>query len=289
MFRINRQILFCFNFAILCLLMLPVQSEASTKIKHKSKKQNSESSVVAPDKSIKDCNVCPEMVVVPTGTFRMGSNNGGDGFPAHTVTFSRPFAIGKTEITQLQWKAIMGNNPSHFAHAGDNFPVEAGVNFPVEKVSWDDAQEYIKKLSEKTGKQYRLPSEAEWEYACRTDEMQEFCGDDNVDKVAWYRNSDSPKWQNGAATHPVATKNPNSFGLYDMSGNVWEWVEDSYHANYRGAPTDGSAWEGDGERRVLRGGSWDFTPLNLRSVYRSGEDPTIRDNDVGFRVARTLP
>jgi formylglycine-generating enzyme required for sulfatase activity len=267
--------------ASLFLLILPVQSDASTKIKHKSIKTTSESTGFTSDKIIKDCNVCPEMVIVPAGSYKMGANSGGDEIPAHMVTFSRSFAIGKTEITQGQWKAMMGNNPSHFAKSGDNFPVE--------QVSWNDAQEYIKKLNDKTGKQYRLPSEAEWEYACRAGEMLEFCGDDNVDNVAWYRSSDPSKWHVGAMTHSIASKNPNSLGLYDMSGNVWEWVEDSYHANYSGAPDDGSVWTGDGERRVLRGGSWDFTPLNLRSVYRSAEDPSIRDKDVGFRVARTLP
>jgi formylglycine-generating enzyme required for sulfatase activity len=281
MFRTNQTKIFCFIIAPLCLLILPVQSDASTKIKHKSKNNNSESTGLVPEKIIKDCHTCPEMVTVPAGSYKMGSNIGGDVVPAHIVTFSQSFAIGKTEITQGQWKAIMGNNPSHFAKSGDNFPVE--------KVNWNDAQEFIKKLNEKTGKHYRLPSEAEWEYACRAGEIKEFCGDDNIDKVAWYRNSDSPKWHSGAITHQVATKNPNSLGLYDMSGNVWEWVEDSYHANYIGAPSDGSAWSGDGKRRVLRGGSWDFTPLNLRSVYRSGEDPSIRESDVGFRVVRTLP
>jgi formylglycine-generating enzyme required for sulfatase activity len=281
MFRAKQKKIFCFIISVLCLLILPVQSDATSNTKHKSKKIKSEPKGLVSDKILKDCNVCPEMVVVPAGSYKMGSNSGGDAVPAHIVTLSLSFAIGKTEITQGQWKALMGNNPSHFAKSGDNFPVE--------KVSWNDAHEFIKKLNEKTGKQYRLPSEAEWEYACRAGEIQEFCGDDNIDKVAWYRPPDSPKWYSGATTHQVAAKNPNSLGLYDMSGNVWEWVEDSYHANYSGAPSDGSAWSGDGERRVLRGGSWDFTPLNLRSIYRSGEDPAIRESDVGFRVVRTLP
>jgi formylglycine-generating enzyme required for sulfatase activity len=281
MSRSNHKKLFCCFTAVLCLLILPDQSDASTNKKHKSKKNKSEPATLVPVKTFKDCNLCPEMVAVPAGSYKMGSNSGGDLVPAHIVKIGQSFAIGKTEITQGQWKTIMGNNPSHFASAGDNFPVE--------KVSWNDAHEYIKKLNDKTGKHYRLPSEAEWEYACRAGEVQEFCGDDNIDKIAWYRSSDSSRLHSGGSTHQVASKNPNSLGLYDMSGNVWEWVEDSYHASYREAPSDGSAWSGDTGRRVLRGGSYDFTPLNLRSIYRSSDDPGIRDSDVGFRVVRTLP
>ena len=281
MVKFNRQKLCFISVIALNLMVTPLHSDASTKIKHKNKPNTEETPNARPAKVIKDCSVCPELVVVPPGSYKMGSNSGGDEVPVHSVTFSQPFALGKTEITQGQWKAIMGNNPSRFTSSGDNLPVE--------RVSWNDAQEFIHKLNSKTGKEYRLPSEAEWEYACRAGAMQEYCGNDNIDKVAWYYNSDDPKGNVGAKTHPVAGKNANALGLYDMSGNVWEWVEDSYHANYVGAPTDGSAWSGDGARRVLRGGSWDFTPLNLRATNRNGEDPTTRDSDVGFRIARSLP
>ena len=169
----------------------------------------------------------------------------------------------------------MGNNPSKFGSCGDECPVE--------KVSWDDAEAFIQKLNAKTGKQYRLPSEAEWEYACRAGGQHEYCGNDNVDSVAWYASN------SGKSTHPVSRKQPNVFGLYDMSGNVWEWVEDSYHNSYNGAPTNGSVWQGDGARRVFRGGSWDSRPRYVRAASRDGDVPAYRDSYLGFRVARTLP
>jgi formylglycine-generating enzyme required for sulfatase activity len=281
MIKSNQQKLFFIRIATFFLMTFPLQSNAADIIKHKSKRHHDEKPSVLPGNIIKDCSVCPEMIVVPTGSYKMGSNNGGDEIPVHSVTFNQSFALGKTEVTQGQWKAIMGNNPSRFANSGDNLPVE--------RVSWNDAQEYIHKLNSKTGKAYRLPSEAEWEFACRSGSAQEYCGNDNIDTVAWFRNPDDPKGNGGIKTHPVATKNANALGIYDMSGNVWEWVEDSYHANYIGAPTDGTAWSGDGVRRVLRGGSWDFTPLNLRSTNRSGEDPATRDSDIGFRIAKTVP
>jgi len=229
----------------------------------------------------RDCPDCPEMVILPAGSFTMGSSKGGDESPAHSVTLGQPFALGKTEITQGQWKAVMGNNPSSFENCGDTCPVE--------QVSWNDAKEFIGKLNAKTGKQYRLPSEAEWEYACRAGGQNKYCGSDNPDSVAWYGFYATPKGNSGKTTNPVATKQANAFGLYDMSGNVWEWVEDSYHANYNGAPTDGSAWQGDGAKRVLRGGSWGNGPDDSRSAYRNLGTPAVRNDGIGFRVARTLP
>ena len=228
-----------------------------------------------PGKVFKDCPDCPDMVVIPAGSFNMGSDKGGDETPAHHVTISKAFAIGKTEVTQGQWKAVMGSNPSNFANCGDDCPVE--------KVSWDDAKQFIQKLNSKTGKQYRLPSEAEWEYACRAGSQTEYCGGDNVDSVAWYTSN------SGDATHASAQKEANAFGLYDMSGNVWEWVEDSYHDNYNGAPTDGTVWQGDGAMRVLRGGSWDFLPQSARAAYRLRFEPAYRVSGFGFRLARMLP
>ncbi len=226
--------------------------------------------------AFRDCPDCPEMVVVPAGSFDMGSNNGGsDEKPVHRVTLAQPFAIGKTEVTQGQWRAVMGNNPSHFSSCGDTCPVE--------QVNRDDIKEFIRKLNAKTGKLYRLPSEAEWEYACRGGAQQEYCGGDNLDSVAWYGNN------SGSSTRPVATKQANAFGLHDMSGNVWEWVEDSYHDSYSGAPTDGAAWGGDGAKRVLRGGSWDFRPQVTRAATRDGFEPAFRILNGGFRLARMLP
>jgi formylglycine-generating enzyme required for sulfatase activity len=239
----------------------------------------------SPLQSLRDCPDCPEMVVIPSGSFDMGSNNGhSNEKPVHRVTISRAFALGKTEVTQGQWKAIMGNNPSGFNKCGDNCPVE--------QVSWIDAQSFIKKLSAKTGKQYRLPSEAEWEYACRAGKQQEYCGSDNEDIVAWSNINSNGK------THPVATKQANAWGLYDMSGNVSEWVEDSYHADYNDAPIDGSVWLGEwrppggdlSNPRVLRNGSWLYIPQDTRAASRFYLAPKFHLNlDCGFRLARMLP
>jgi len=229
--------------------------------------------------TFRDCQECPEMVVIPAGSFDMGSSAEQES-PIHRVTIAKAFAMGKTEVTQGQWRAIMGNNPSHFSGF---FTSDCGSNCPAESVSWNDTQEYIRKLNAKTGKQYRLPSEAEWEYACRAGWHQEYCGSDNVDGVGWYEDN------SGGTTHPVATKEANAWGLYDMTGNVWEWVEDSWHSNYLGAPVDGSAWQGRGSQRVLRGGSWVKEPEKVRSTDRLYDSTGLRYSDLGFRIARTLP
>jgi formylglycine-generating enzyme required for sulfatase activity len=143
---------------------------------------------------------------------------------------------------------------------------------------------YVQKLNARTGKAYRLPTEAEWEYACRAGGSNQFCGNDNIDAIGWYNGN------SGKTTHPVATKQSNDFGLYDMSGNIWQWVEDWYHGNYNGAPTDGSAWltGGDQKSRVVRGGSWELNPTLLRSSNRDFNSPVNRYDFIGFRVARAL-
>lgn len=189
-----------------------------------------------------------EMVNISAGSFVMGCKSGRDSDcdtdenPAHTVMISA-FQIGKTEVTQGQWKAVMGSYPPELRFK------ECGDNCPVERVSWDDIQVFIQKLNEQTGGGYRLPTEAEWEYACRAGDKQKYCGSDDIDAVAWYgKNS-------GYKTHPVGVKQANAWGINDMSGNVWEWVADSYHSDYNGAPVDGKEWQGDGTVRVLRGGS----------------------------------
>lgn len=232
---------------------------------------------------IRDCADCPEMVVIPTGSFIMGSSqvanetkNIADELPAHTVTFMQSFAMGKTEVTQGQWEAIMGS-PWPYQNFG-----QCGDNCPVDDVSWYDAQKFIQKLSAKTGKQYRLPSEAEWEYSCLAGGRQEYCGGDNLDSIAWYHSNSNN------ITHSSAQKQANAFGLYDMSGNLFEWTEDAYHKNYIGAPIDGSVWQGDSEKRVLRGGSWDNFARRQRAAYRFSDSPSSRDNSTGFRLARTL-
>jgi len=230
--------------------------------------------------SFRDCADCPEMVAIPPGSFEMGSSNGDkDEQPVHRVNIGRAFAIGKTEVTQAEWKSIMGDNPSWFSGGSKG----CGDNCPVEQVSWNDVKVFIQKLNAKTGKQYRLPSEAEWEYACRAGGKHEYCGSDTVDSIAWYSGN------SGQKTHPVAGKQANAFGWYDMSGNVWEWVEDSYHDSYAGAPNDGSAWQGNNSRRVLRGGSWYYDPQYTRAAVRYGDGPAYRNFNYGFRLARMLP
>jgi formylglycine-generating enzyme required for sulfatase activity len=234
---------------------------------------------------VKDCADCPDMVVIPAGSFTMGSpdnekGRNADEGPQRNVNL-KSFAIGKTEVTQGQWKAIMGNNPSFFMNCGDDCAVE--------QVSWDDAQEYIKKLNAMTGKAYSLPSEAQWEYAARAGTTTAFhTGNTITTKQANFHS-------NTLTTIKVASLNsPNAFGLHDMHGNVWEWTQDVWHDNYTGAPTDGSAWldGGNQKQRVRRGGSWINTfPDNLRSASRFRSSPDDRDNGyvIGFRLAMTLP
>ena len=227
---------------------------------------------------VKDCADCPEMVVIPAGSFEMGSNESVSERPVHRVNVPS-FLIGKTEVTQGQWKAVMGSNPSRFSQCGDDCPVDS--------VSWSDAQEFAQRLSQKTGKQYRLPSEAEWEYAARAGRNTKWSFGDNKSQLsdyAWFRDNSQSK------TQRVAQKRPNAFGLFDMHGNVWEWVQDCWHGNYTGAPTDGSAWTTaclDSNYRVLRGGSWNYGPANLRSANRNRDTPDDRNINYGLRLART--
>jgi formylglycine-generating enzyme required for sulfatase activity len=216
-----------------------------------------------------------EFVLIPAGKFMMGSNASADEKPIHEVMIAAPFYLGKYQVTQGEWTAVMGSNPSHFK--GDD-------RLPVETVSWDDCQEFIAKLNaRKDGYAYRLPSEAEWEYACRAGTTGEYAGE--LNEMAWYgQNSDSK-------THRVGEKNANAWGLHDMHGNVWEWCQDEWHENYAGAPTDGRAWvTGSDNYRVLRGGSWNDLAYDCRSAYRIYLTPVDRGNDDGFRlVAARIP
>jgi formylglycine-generating enzyme required for sulfatase activity len=211
-----------------------------------------------------------EMVQIPSGTFQMGSNRDDDEKPIHSVTLSS-FNISKYEVIQKQWTDIMGSNPSYFKNCD---------NCPVDEVSWNDIQDFIKKLNAKTGKNYRLPTEAEWEYAARGGQSYKYAGSDNIDNVAWYQDN------SGNKTHPVGQKSANGYGLYDMTGNVWEWCEDVWHDNYSGAPTNGRAWTSGGNSalRVLRGGSWFNTSGYCRSANRTFSTPTRRTDDNGFRL-----
>ena len=232
---------------------------------------------LSPGKTFRDCADCPEMVVIPSGSFRMGDlSDAGDSDekPVHDVRIGYSFAVGKYEVTQDEWVAVMGSNPSSF---------KGGRN-PVEKVSWDDAKSFIRKLSAKTGKTYRLLSESEWEYMARAG---------NSTKYPWGHGIDASKakFDSRDGTVGVGSYGANAFGVHDTAGNVWEWVEDCWHENYSGAPVDGSAWTSGGEcnKRVLRGGSWSSRPRFLRSAYRYWNGVSaLRSDSVGFRIARTL-
>jgi formylglycine-generating enzyme required for sulfatase activity len=221
----------------------------------------------------------PEMVVIPAGEFMMGEGT------QHKVTIARPFAVGKYPLTFDEWDACVK------AGGCKHKPEDAGWgrgNRPVINVTWEDAQAYVAWLSKKTGKPYRLLSEAEWEYAARAGTTTRYpWGDEPGTNRANFRGSGS-QWS-GKQTAPVGSFEPNAFGLYDMIGNVWEWLQDCWNDSYDGAPTDGSAWEsGDCGRRVVRGGSWGYGPESARVADRIRSNPTIRIIDQGFRLARTL-
>lgn len=216
------------------------------------------------------------MVFVKGGCFQMGDTFGdgdSDEKPVHEVCVD-DFYMAETEVTQKQWKDVMGDNPSMFKNCDD---------CPVEQVSWDDIQGYISKLNSKTGNNYRLPTEAEWEYAARSGGKNEkYAGSSDINSVAWYESN------SGSKTHPVKQKSPNGLGLYDMSGNVWEWVQDWYDDNYyKNSPKDNPKGASSGRARVLRGGSWGNSPKYSRSALRSWDNPVNRLYNCGFRLART--
>ena len=224
------------------------------------------------------------MVSIPGGSFMMGCTGeqhecDDDEDPVHVVQVN-DFEMGQYEVTQALWEAVMGENPSAFTDC---------AQCPVEKVSWEDVRQFLKKLNVQTEDQYRLPTEAEWEYAARGGQQSrgyEYPGSHTPGVVAWYQKN------SGNQTHPVGQKEPNELGLYDMSGNVEEWVEDCWHDSYMGAPADGWAWtsenSGDCSLRVLRGGSWNYPPRSLRAANRGRFTTGVRYTYFGFRVARTL-
>ena len=225
-----------------------------------------------------------QMVPIEGGTFTMGVDsimveNGvaeADELPAHEVTLE-PYSIGQTEVTQELWQAVMGTNPSSFT--GD-------LNRPVEQVSWDDCQEFIARLNAITGKNFRLPTEAEWEYAARGGNKARgtlYAGSDNLEDVAWYYTNSYIVGPESAdyGTHAVGTKHSNELGIYDMSGNVHEWCADEY-APYTGVDPEGGASLG---RYVIRGGCWFSVPLDCRSAARNYESPGMRIYTIGLRLA----
>ncbi|WP_333316947.1 SUMF1/EgtB/PvdO family nonheme iron enzyme [Microcoleus sp. B4-C1] len=228
-----------------------------------------------------------EMVHIPAGSFMMGSPSGegnDNERPQHQVTFAQPFYIGKYPITQKQWQAVMGYNPSDFK----------GAKRPVEQVAWNDAVSFCQRLSKKTGKNYRLPSEAEWEYACRAGTSTAFHFGETItpDLVNYDGNNpygSAPKRLYRQETTAVGSFPPNTFGLYDMHGNVWEWCADPWHGDYNGAPSDGSSWEtGGNDYRVQRGGSWNNNAVDCRAADRHNSAGYSYIRNRGFRVVEAL-
>ena len=237
--------------------------------------------------TFKDCNLCPVMAVVPAGSFMMGSNDGqADTKPVRKVTIGAPLAVGKFEVTFADWDACVADGGcSH-----KTFDIGCGRGKrPVIEVSWNNiTKQYLPWLSRKASKTYRLPTEAEWEYVARAGTTTRYSWDDKIGKGNAVCNGCGSQWDN-KQTALVGSFKPNAFGLHDLHGNVWEWVQDCYNDSYRGAPTDGSAvTTGKCEGRVLRGGSWLHYPQALRSALRGRLKPDRLFIDIGFRVVRML-
>ena len=210
------------------------------------------------------------MIRVEAGAFRMGGDYYSDE-KVHEVTLTQNYYIGETLVTQELWQAIMGDNPSKFR----------GANRPVERVSWDDSQKFIRRLNQLTGKTYRLPTEAEWEYAARGGNRSQgysYSGRNCLDSVAWYADNSENE------THDVMTKAPNELCLYDMSGNVWEWCSDWY-GDYSSAPQTNPKGPSSGSDRVVRGGGWLSNARDCRVPSRGGCAPDDRYNSLGLRLA----
>ena len=262
------------------------------------KPQLDDKQLIPKEKTFKEPVTGMELVLAKGGCFQMGDTFGdGDGTfffsdthraqmgntfgdgdsnekPVHEVCVN-DFYIGKYEVTQKQWQDVMGDNSLYFRNCDD---------CPVANISWNDIEEFINKLNQKTGKNYRLPTEAEWEYAARSGGNNEkYAGGNDIDSIAWYSSN------SGGKTHPVGQKQPNGLGIYDMSGNVWEWVQDWYEENYyKNSPKDNPKGANGSAYRVLRGGSCFAIPVNLRTAKRSRLEPADRISDNGFRLAFPL-
>jgi sulfatase modifying factor 1 len=301
-----------------------MEGPAYAATKHAVSKSSSAAHNLKAGKEFSDCPSCPKMVVIPSGSFEMGTpaseiGRGKDGDPMHQVNIAT-FALGKTEITRGQFAEFVkemaydtGNkcwtieDGKYEERSGNwqKFGYSQDGTHPVVCISWNDASAYTEWLSRKTGKTYRLPSEAEWEYAARGNTRTARYWGENPDEACKYANvadkttqkliKPAATWKVHSCTDgfaysaPVGSFKANAFGLYDMLGNVWEWVKDSYHESYQGAPVDGSAWEGDGNKRVLRGGSWYDAPQFVRADGRDKAAPASRYDNIGFRIARVLP
>ena len=244
-----------------------------------------------PGRRFRDCPDCPEMVVVPAGRFRMGCLSSDDACqdrekPVRTVRIDALFALSAHEVTFSEWDACVSAGG-----CGGHRPGDRGWgrgDRPVINVSWDDARSYVSWLSRRTGETYRLPSESEWEYAARAGSTSKYSWGNEVGRNRANCNGCGSRWD-GQRTAPVGSFAPNEFGLYDMHGNVYEWVEDCWNGSYASAPSDGGArLSGDCAERVLRGGSWFIDPRDLRAAYRLWSSTGFRVINFGFRVARTL-
>ena len=250
--------------------------------------------MAAAGKEFRDCETCPLMVVVPVGQFVMGSPPSETGRsdaegPPHVINIARPFAVGKFEVTFDEWNACVAERACR--EAKDEGWGQG--KRPVINVSHEQATGYVEWLADKTKKPYRLLTEAEWEYAARGGSDKARFWGTSPDRACEFANVDDAAFgcnDGYKNTAPVGSFKPNPFGLHDMLGNVWEWVQDCWNANYEGAPTDGSAWmRGDCSRRVGRGGDWNGYFANVRSAGRIRNGPAFRYNYLGFRVARPLP
>ena len=252
--------------------------------------------VPEPGELFRDCPDCPEMVVVPAGEFDMGGKDSPYEGPQHRVTIAKPFAIERRETSFAEWDACVSDGKCK--HRPDDRGWGRGDQ-PVIDVSWEDAKAFVLWLTQKTGRNYRLPSEAEWEYAARANSKTRYhFGDDEAKLCEFGNGADRTSaflWGNhlcsdnvGVQTAEVGRYRPNSFGVHDMIGNASEWVMDCSNANYVDAPVDGTAWmSGDCQKRVIRGGSWDSGPKDLRSATRGAYPMQGKDN-IGFRIARDI-
>lgn len=212
-----------------------------------------------------------KMIRVEAGTFFMGGGGNSDERPQHIVTLTKDYYIGETEVTQELWITVMGYNPSNKIST---------PQLPVETVSWNECQTFITKLNSLTGATFRLPTEAEWEFAARGGNKSQgytYSGSNNIDDVAWYRGNSN------STTHAVKSKSPNELGIYDMSGNVWEWCQDWYDSYPSAAVTDPTG-PTSGSYRVFRGGGWSYDATYCRCSFRSGSAPTIADLNLGLRL-----
>ncbi|MBT4932608.1 MAG: formylglycine-generating enzyme family protein [Rhodospirillaceae bacterium] len=236
----------------------------------------------------KDCEVCPEMIVIPPGSFFMGSVFGDSTeMPVHRVTIAYPFAIGRAEVKVWEWKACVADGNCDIV---DTFFTQSPDDYPQTGISWPMAKDYAAWLSEKTGGTYRLPSEAEWEYAARGGTQTRFWWGANFKEN--YANCEyCGTNKDVVGLRPAGTFPPNPYGLYDVSGNLYEWIEDCWNPSFKGAPTDGSSWlEGECRLRVIKGGSRMSYAKGIRPAYRYRiHGGGTSGNNHGFRVLRELP